>query len=341
MTINRFLMVAQPLVLAFCVANGAHAQSTMQMYGVLDVWAGRSEISASEPAGTVVNNGGMQTSYWGWAGSENLGGAKAIYVVEGYLQVDTGAVARTPTDAMFARNAFVGLQGRAGELKIGRMLNPLFVATAASNPFGGSIRLGPLLGQIWSPQMGRAVAGDTSWDNVVSYTTPKLAGFTLAVLAGLGETTFGTSAHNLGATLSYVRGRTVIYANAQRVRIGPGLSAIGQSEQKTCFLGGSYDFGSVKLYGSYDTANSTMPALKARTGQLGALVPASTGSIMLSWARTQATGVDARARRRNTGAIGYDYPLSLRTELYAVAQVDRLADANRARTYATGIRLRF
>jgi len=341
MTINRFSMIAGPLALALCVMEGAHAQSTMQIYGVLDVWAGRSEISASERAATAVNNGGMQTSYWGWAGSEDLGGAKAIYAVEGYLQVDTGAAGRTPTDAMFARNAFVGLQGRAGELKIGRVLNPLFVATAASNPFGGSIRLGPLLGQIWSPQMGRAVAGDTSWDNVVSYTTPRLAGFTLAVLAGLGETTFGTSTHNLGTTLSYVGGRTVVYASAQRVRIGPGLTAIGQSEQKTFFLGGSHDLGSVKLFGAYDTAKSAMPAMRARTGQLGMSVPAAGGSIMLSWARTDVSAVNAAARRRNTGAIGYDYPLSLRTELYAVAQTDRLAGADRARTYATGVRLRF
>ncbi|MFK3736930.1 porin [Massilia sp. TN1-12] len=324
------------------IGGSACAQTAPQLYGVLDLWGGRSETSAGDRASTMVNNGGMQTSFWGWSGSEPLGGGtRAIYTVEGYLQLDTGASGRTPTDAMFARNAFVGLQGPLGELKMGRILNPLFVATAQSNPFGGSIRLAPLLAQIWSPQQGRAVSGDTSWDNVVSYTTPAMAGAKLAVLAGLGETAFGTSAHNLNATLSWVSGPAVLYATAQRVRVGPGLAAVGRSEQSTYFVGGSYDLGRIKLFGSYDLADSDAPDLEARTGQAGVAIRAGGGSIMASWARTTIDAAGAAPARRDTGAIGYDYALSRRTDAYAVAQVDRLSGANRAKTYALGIRHRF
>jgi predicted porin len=327
---------------ALAIGGGACAQSAPQLYGVLDVWGGRSETSGGERASTVISNGGMQTSFWGWGGSEPLGGGvTAIYTIEGYLQLDTGAGGRTPTDAMFARNAFVGLQGPAGELKIGRVLNPLFVATAQANPFGGSIRLAPLLAQIWSPQQGRAVSGDTSWDNVVSYTTPAIGGARLAVLAGLGETTFGTSTHNLNATLSYSAGRAVLYATAQRVRVGPGLAAVGTSAQATYFVGGSYDLGRVKLFGSYDLADSDAPDRKARTGQGGIAIPAGAGSIMASWARTTIDAAGAASARRDTGAVGYDYALSRRTDAYAVAQVDRLTGANRAKTYALGIRHRY
>jgi predicted porin len=323
-------------------AGSACAQTSAQVYGVLDMWAGRSAFSGAGPATTAVNSGGIQTSYWGFGGSEELGrGAKAIYAVEGYFQLDTGTAGRTPTDAMFARNAYVGLQGAAGELKLGRVLNPLFVATAQVNPFGGSIRLGPLLGQIWSAQMGRAVAGDTSWDNVVSYTTPVLAGFKLAVLAGLGETTYGNRTHNANASLNYTGGPLVGWLSVQRVRVGPGLATIGKTEQNTYFTGGSYDFGVLKLYASWDTANTRDPDLKAKTKQAGVSVPAGAGSLLLSWARTDLTAPSVADRKRDTGAVGYDYALSKRSELYAIAHVDKASGAERAKTYALGMRHRF
>lgn len=324
------------------IGGDVRAQSATQIYGLLDVWGGRSGISGAGPATTQINSGGMQTAYWGFAGGEDLGGGlKAIYTIEGYLQLDTGAAGRTNTDAMFARNAFVGLQGRAGELKLGRILNPLFVATAQSNPFGGSIRFAPLLAQVWSPTMGRAVSGDTSWDNVVSYTTPAMNGVRLAALASFGETGFGVSTRNDGLFLNYASGPVVAWAVAQRARVGPGLAKIGESEQRTVFAGGSVDLGKAKLFASWDRADSSRPDLKATTAQAGVAVPAGAGSIMLSFARTDndfAVGVDSR---RETGAVGYDYFLSKRTDLYAVAQTDRLSSANRARTYGVGIRHKF
>lgn len=324
------------------VGGDARAQSATQIYGLLDMWAGRSGISGAGPATTQVNSGGMQTAYWGFAGGEELGGGlKAIYTIEGYLQLDTGAAGRTNTDAMFARNAFVGLQGRAGELKLGRILNPLFVATAQSNPFGGSIRFAPLLAQVWSPTMGRAVSGDTSWDNVVSYTTPAMNGVRLAALASFGETGFGVATRNDGLFVNVARGPVVAWAIAQRARVGPGLARIGESEQRTVFAGGSVDLGKVKLFASWDRAASSRPDLKATTTQAGVAVPAGAGSIMLSFARTDndvAIGADSR---RETGALGYDHFLSKRTDVYAVAQTDRLSSASRASTYGVGIRHKF
>jgi len=74
----------------------------------------------------------------------------------------------------------------AGEVRLGRLLNPLFVASAQSNPFGGSIRFAPLLAQLWSAPMGRTVAGDTCWD-ALFYTTPAMYGFRIAAYTGLGE----------------------------------------------------------------------------------------------------------------------------------------------------------
>jgi predicted porin len=161
------------------------------------------------------------------------------------------------------------------------------------------------------------------------------------VMAGLGETKAGTSTNNLGATLTYAAGAAAATVSVQRVRVGPGLAEIGRSEQKTYFAGGSYDLGGVKLYASWDKADGSAPDLAAKTWQAGVAVPAGRGNVLASWARTTTQAPGAPDGRRDTGAAGYDYLLSRRTDLYAVAQTDRLAGANRARTYAFGIRHRF
>jgi predicted porin len=325
-----------------CFANGVMAQSSTQIYGVLDVWGGRSQTSGAGPSTSVINSGGMQTSYIGFGGTEDLGGGlRTIYALEAYLQLDTGAAGRSATDAMFSRNAFVGLSGSLGEIKGGRILNPLFVATAQTNPFGGSIRFAPLLAQIWSVPMGRAVSGDTGWDNALSYTTPVWGGFKLAGYVGLGETAFGTSTNNSGTTLNFNSGPAAATITVQRARVGPGLVQIGQSEQMTYFAGGSYDFGVAKAFASYDTANTNLPDLKAKTAQAGVSVPAGQGNVLFSWAQTRNSGTGLTDTKRDTGAIGYDYFLSKLTDLYAVAQYDKLSGFNSAETYAVGMRLRF
>jgi predicted porin len=189
--------------------------------------------------------------------------------------------------------------------------------------------------------MGRAVSGDTSWDNALSYTTPALAGFRLAGYTGLGETGFGTATNNAGATLSYSGGPALFYLSVQRVRVGPGLAAIGRTEQKTGFAGGSYELGWIKLHASFDTARSHGPDATARTAQAGLSAPAGKGKVLLSWARTNNDAAGKADTRRDTGAAGYDYFLSKRTDLYAVAQADKLSTANTAKTYAVGVRHRF
>jgi len=330
---------------AACIALAAGqacAQSSVRFYGLVDMWAGRSQTAGGGAATTVINSGGMQTSYWGLGGSEALdGSSRAVFAIEGYLQADSGMAGRTPGDALFARNAYVGLQGAAGEVRLGRLLNPLFVASAQSNPFGGSIRFAPLLAQLWSASMGRTVAGDTSWDNAASYTTPDLHGMKLAVYTGLGEGTAASSPRNIGATLSYVRGPLATFLIVQRVGVGPGLAVAGRTRQNTYFAGGSYGLGRVRLFASLDSANSRNPGLDARTAQAGMSTPAGGGNVLLSWARTDNETNAGLDSRRDTGALGYDYFLSRRTDLYAVLQSDRLSTANRAHSVGLGLRHTF
>lgn len=333
------MLTALPIAL---VVNQAQAQSATQFYGVLDVWAGPSQLSGAGPSAPAVNSGGMQTSFWGLGGSEQVGqGVKLIYALESYIQVDSGMAGRSATDAMFARNAYVGLQTGYGEVKLGRVLNPAFLATAQSNPFGGSIRLAPLLAQLWGPATGRAVYGDTSWDNAIVYTSPAIGNFKAALYGALGESKYGTGSGNLGATLSYTDGALTVFLSAQNVRMGQALATPGQSQQASYFAGGNYRFNGWSAYTSYNVALGVVPQISARTGQLGVSVAAGSGQILASWAQTRNGSGGLELSRRDTGAFGYNYTASPRTDVYAVLQLDRLSTANHAHTIALGIRHKF
>ncbi len=75
-TVSRALKTTLKMaaVAAFATAGvGAHAQSSVQLYGQVDSWAGMQQFPGGKRA-WVVGGGGMSTSYWGMKGSEDLGG---------------------------------------------------------------------------------------------------------------------------------------------------------------------------------------------------------------------------------------------------------------------------
>ncbi|MYN30256.1 hypothetical protein GTP69_27995 [Duganella sp. CY42W] len=65
-------------------------------------------------------------------------GHDATVQASGHVDGDTGGAGRrqsgrAPNDALFARNAYGGLQTPYGEVKLGRVLNPVFLATAQTD----------------------------------------------------------------------------------------------------------------------------------------------------------------------------------------------------------------
>ncbi len=100
---------------------------------------------------------------------------------------------------------------------------------------------------------------------------------------------------------------------------GANLLAAQPADTKEWGIGADYDFGMVKIYGTYqDRDTDTAPAVKlANNGDkwaVGASIPVfKVGSIMLSYADfdSDATGMDADA-----WTIAYTHSLSKRTTLY-------------------------
>lgn len=316
------------------------SSSSLSIYGVLDEYVG--SLRRSDQAGrvTVLNSGGMTTSFWGFRGTEDLGGGlRSFFALESFFHADSGTMGRTTADPYFSRNSYVGLGGAHGQVSLGRQTNALFTATGNFNPFLASANLSPVMLQVWNPGYNRAVLGDSVWDNTIQYASPEVAGFRASAAYGLGEVANRRGERNFNLTLNYAKGPFAAVISGQQVKVGPGLSA-RITNQKTQMAGLSYDFEVVKVYGQYFRTDTPDILTKTRTTQFGVAVPIGAGRVMASISRTQ-RDMPIVDSRRTTAAVGYDYFLSKRTDVYAVYLSDRLTGFGRAGNLALGVRHRF
>jgi predicted porin len=111
-TMQRSLRLAasaaalSPVMLAI---GAAHAQSQVQVYGIVDAAVGQYGSVATGPSVATtevkgVHHGGLTTSFLGFRGTENLGGGlSAKFQIESFLQSDTGSSGRNATDAFWSR----------------------------------------------------------------------------------------------------------------------------------------------------------------------------------------------------------------------------------------------
>lgn len=322
------------------LAQDAASRDSVSLYGVLDEYVGSIRRSDSPGRTTVLNSGGMTTSYWGVRGTEDLGGGlSSFFSLESFFQVDTGTSGRTTADPLFSRNAYVGLGGRYGQISLGRQTNPMFTVTGTFNPFGVSANLSPVMLHIWSANYNRAVLGDSVWNNSVQYNSPNLAGFRASATYAMGEVTNEAGVSNFNVTLNYDNGPFAAVASAQQAETGPGFTTT-ITKQDAQMVGLSYDFNIVKLFGQYFHTDTPGIRSKTRTGQLGLAVPVGPGRIMATVARTERELAGAETARTTAG-LGYDHYLSKRTDLYAVYLSDKLTSFEAQSSLALGVRHRF
>ena len=122
------------MALALSAAAGmAAAQSNVTVYGIFDMALVRE--SGGTASSTKMTSGVESGSRIGFKGTEDLGGGmSAIFLVENGFQGDTGAMGQG--GLLFGRQAYVGLQGSAGTVTLGRQYTPQYLAVAAVDPFG-------------------------------------------------------------------------------------------------------------------------------------------------------------------------------------------------------------
>ncbi len=173
-------------------AGGASAQTSVTLYGVVDVFGqflyngsgtkggpGTAYVPGSHSYSE--RSGGQTGSMFGLKGSEDLGGGlKAIFDLESGFNVNNGGFFADST-AMFYRQAWVGLKhDNWGQLSFGRQYQPSFLAIYPTDPFRGNEVLSPISaldvssGRDRATLAGQYVSGRTS--NSIVYQSPDWRG---------------------------------------------------------------------------------------------------------------------------------------------------------------------
>lgn len=329
------------------LALGAQAQSTVQLAGLVDVYAGSMRMAGDAVSKSVVGSGGLTTSWWGMTGSEDLGGGlKAGFALTAFFRADAGEMGRFATDTLFSRDANVSLSGGFGTVNLGRGKAPNFLPTVVFNPFGDSFTFSPLVlhadvslfnGTGW----GATTPSDTGWSNQITYTTPDMAGLKANVHYQLGELAAPNEGkHNVGLNLMYSSGPLGLTAFWEKDQVANPVSAAltGGATRTDWMLGGSYDAAVVKGFITYGKSSSDAVGVASKTTtSVGASVPVGGGKILAAWAKTS---VDA-GNTRDTVTLGYDYNLSKRTDVYAMLMNDKITTFASGTSLGLGVRHRF
>jgi predicted porin len=354
---NKFIKYLVSSAIAGLVTAPAMAQTSVKVEGVIDQFVG-SMRNPGDTASTLRQGGsGMTTSYFGFSGSEDLGGGlKANFALTGFFQPPTGGQGRFTGDTFFSRDSSVGLSGQFGSVTLGRSLAPHLLPAILFNPFGDSFTFSPLNVHLDLPLFNasgwtNSVGGDTGWSNQILYTTPDFSGLTANLHYQLGGVAGNTGKNNVGANVLYFKGPLSLTAfyhvlkvnNPLDVPVGivKSVAGLNASQQKAWMVGGAYDFTAVKLFATYGQTSHDVD-FSDKTISLGASVPVGgSGKVMLAWADTKRSGASFATVKRDTISVGYDHNLSKRTDLYAVFMNDKISNFDSGNSFAAGIRHRF
>lgn len=332
------------LVAFAALSNAATAQSSVALYGVLDVSVNYqsqgARVNNGDSSWRVTSSGAPENnrgSRWGMRVTEELGGGlRAFAIMESGIGVDTGTLQQN--GRIFGRQAYVGLGSKAwGEIRMGRQTSisrdMMQIIDPGSNATAVSIREGVSI-----QRAGFGLAGNTTTDayqmfgtygdrrdNAVQYFTPNLGGFTASVLVAAGE---GSIPRTGGAKVVFSGGPLAVAASYERAE---KAAASGGAGGKSLILGGRYDIGAAKLYAGYNQVKeygfvsggsngfAVSPLVKDSTAYaLGAAVPLGTATTLLA-TFVRATFDLRSGGDRTLGKVGVTarHALSKRTEIYA------------------------
>jgi len=276
-------------------AGAASAQSSVTIYGKLDLALGKAAGSADK---ALLDNAGSRL---GFRGVEDLGGGlKATFGMEHRFSPQTGAAAANYWNGY----SHVGLMGNFGHVRIGRDYTPAFLMIQNQiDPFGGDT-----VANLRDTGM-RGLGGTTKVrnSNMIEYHVG-MSGFNLGVQ--VAEAT----ANPVSATVAGTKRPFSLAANyaAGPLFVGAGFeNGAGVNDSHLSF-GGRYNFGFMTA--SLGFHKATTNADVDVKGYLAAVsVPVGAGAVRGGLAQSK---IDNGATAKKA-SIGYRHDLSKRTYLFA------------------------
>lgn len=233
------------------MAAGVHAQSSVTLYGVVDVGVRMTDnagadnedrVTSLNGVGADTTAGGITPSRWGIRVTEDLGGNyRALANIEARFLADKGAL---QTAEQF-QQSWVGLVTPFGQVTLGRQYNVLFdVSALAFSPFK---TMGPFL-ESYKPEIGMALGARNN--NMVKYAIA-LGGFAAELQASAGE-----GAQDSGAA-TFISGKSLggmVRYKFGDITVGGGYlerEFSGEHKAKAGLVGAGYDNGKLYLNAFY------------------------------------------------------------------------------------------
>ncbi|WP_119289774.1 porin [Azohydromonas sediminis] len=338
---------------AALVAGGAFAQSSVTLYGVVDIgYGGKSwkDDTVGDSKTLGIQDGAIAGSRFGFRGTEDLGGGlKASFVIEqGFSptsqqltnqrtstsghQIDTNLnwslTGRSSTS--LNRQSFVALSGGFGEVRLGYQYT---VGYEMSTLAGYNIGSEGVHGADTSRTYGLAAIGGGR-ANGISYISPKIAGgLTLRLQYGAGanqneygsdlegykdEKRFGVMAQWASGPLSVGVGYTQYKTDTEAGTAATPIFATADTSPtaKLTQIGASYDFGIARVAGTYNMGEDASDNdLKA--WQVGVRVPFGAAAVLATYGQGNTENTAGTKISDHTQwQLGATYSLSKRTTAY-------------------------
>jgi len=278
----------------------ASAQSSVTLYGTLDV-AGRYVQNSGQDRRYSLATGGLNSSQLGFRGVEDLGGGlKASFVLLAGMNAGSG----NANGKFWNRRSTVSLSSNVGELRLGRDYTPTFWNLTLFDAFGTN-GLGNSL------NTAQRHPG-TRQDNSIGYFLPSNIGGVYGqamVAAGEGN----NAGRYVGGRVGFAAGPFDVAVSYSQERV---LSLGAGNQYKTFNVGGSYDFGFLKLMGYY--SQEKIPTNKDQLFSISGVVPLGQGEVHAGFEQSK---LDSNSNKVKKFALGYVYNLSKRTALYATGAI--------------------
>ena len=331
------------------LSMGANAQSSVTLYGVLDIGLVFVNNSVSNGQGHQLYSlisGNVQATRWGLRGSEDLGGGmKAIFVLENGFSVANGKLGQGGDE--FGRQAFVGVSTtRLGTITLGRQYDSVV-------DFTNGLTAATQWATIYFAHPGDLdnMLNSNRVNNAVKYTSISYSGFQFSGVYSLGGVAgqfnrnqiwsigagYNRGPLQLGAgyfnvkdpNFSFFGNNATSSAAGTNMSASPVYSGYASAKTQEVFAaGGAYTIGAATVAMTYSNtqfkdigAIAGLPAIGAGGSAKFNNVEVNfryqvTPSLLVGVGYDYTQGYGVNNAKYHQAALGADYFLSKRTDVY-------------------------
>jgi predicted porin len=359
-------------------ASAAQAQSSVTVYGILDVGYVGSNSKLDNNSQKQTSGFGQsaeQSSRLGFKGVEDLGGG-----LSAFFTIETGLNPQNATLSSFNnRQTFVGLNQKGiGAGSFGLLYTPVFNLSAATDPGQHNGTIGNVIYRS-NNNSTNVDTGNVNTDgsftntlaNTLMFKSDKFAGFGVEAMYSLNNANATQTANTVGgntnvnawgAKADYVWNKLYVGASYQSLKnetssITAQASTSNVTDNQT-LVGATYDFGILKAYAQWSNRKLTGDVnsaqyLNRNAQQIGVrsfITPKIEGWASAGNGRYSAFGAGEPTVNFTGYQLGSNYWLSKRTNLYAIfgsvqnsSENSTLSTGNGAsgNQYALGVRHTF